>query len=270
MPKRTISTIILSVILTISVLSAFWIVFIKKPISYIKEEVEKKNGKDKSTPESDRILDLILDQKYDSLAFYAQSLKKENPQLAKKLERYIGKTTYISQEEEVQETQIDEIESDIIKGGKEKSNSDIEYADNNENNIHLKIEKDLNTLHTDGKGKILKFKIGRYNIFYTGEIVNEQANGKGKGVFDSGIIYDGEWENNKMNGEGSMKWPDESSYKGKFKNNFREGIGTFVYKNKEKYIGEWKNDKREGEGVLYDKKGNVKAKGEWKADLFIH
>ncbi|MCO5249169.1 MAG: hypothetical protein M9887_09510 [Chitinophagales bacterium] len=256
---RTIFTILFSILLAISLLSALGKIFIRKPISYLEKEVEKIEKSEKPKHplyDSEKILGWVLEQKNDSLKNIVQRIKIENPQLAKQIEQYlenIRRTTIV----DTIENKTDTTETSNIKI---ESKEELHPSTN--------ASKEASTT-SDIVEPFLKLKIGTSNIFYTGEIHHNQANGKGKGVFDSGVIYKGEWENNSLNGEGNMTWADGSSYIGHFKNNKRNGLGTFVYKNDEKYIGEWKDDRRDGQGILYDKYGNVKYKGEWKADLFL-
>jgi|SRR5690554_273797 len=132
---------------------------------------------------------------------------------------------------------------DLLK----KMNSDKEEE------LASKIDKDL-----------LSF-VNRNNntIFYLGAVVNEQANGFGIGVYNTGGVYKGDWKNNMRFGQGSYEWKDGHKYVGEYVDDQRNGKGTYFWENGEKYIGGWKKGKRNGYGILYNKDGVISYEGEW-------
>lgn len=117
--------------------------------------------------------------------------------------------------------------------------------------------------------KVISFKNKNGNtIRYLGETKNDQANGNGIGIWNTGSIYRGEWENNLRHGLGEFEWNDGQKYEGGFVEGERTGDGTYYWPSGEKYIGEFKNNKRHGKGVFYDPDGNVKFDGDWKNDKY--
>lgn len=117
--------------------------------------------------------------------------------------------------------------------------------------------------------KVISFKNTNGNtIRYLGETQQDQANGNGVGIWDTGSIYRGEWKENKRHGVGEFEWKDGQKYEGDFQAGERTGKGTYYWPSGEKYIGDFKNNKRHGNGVFYDPDGNVKFDGSWKNDKY--
>lgn len=119
-------------------------------------------------------------------------------------------------------------------------------------------------------GEYLTFETSKgTKLHYIGYIKNNQANGHGIAILDSGSRYEGHWENNKRHGLGKFYWDDGDYYEGTYHNDKRDGMGTYHWKNGDKYIGEWKNDQRNGKGQFFTKKGKLKASGIWENDELI-
>lgn len=117
--------------------------------------------------------------------------------------------------------------------------------------------------------KVISFKNTNGNtIRYLGETQQDQANGNGVGIWDTGSIYRGEWKENKRHGVGEFEWKDGQKYEGDFIAGERTGKGTYYWPSGEKYVGDFKNNKRHGNGVFYDPDGNVKFDGSWKNDKY--
>ncbi|NGZ89357.1 MORN repeat-containing protein [Psychroflexus maritimus] len=117
--------------------------------------------------------------------------------------------------------------------------------------------------------KVISFKNTNGNtIRYLGETKQDQANGNGVGIWDTGSIYRGEWKENQRHGVGEFEWKDGQKYEGDFQAGERTGKGTYYWPSGEKYIGDFKNNKRHGNGVFYDPDGNVKFDGSWKNDKY--
>lgn len=117
--------------------------------------------------------------------------------------------------------------------------------------------------------KVISFKNTNGNtIRYLGETQQDQANGNGVGIWDTGSIYRGEWKENKRHGVGEFEWKDGQKYEGDFQAGERTGKGTYYWPSGEKYVGDFKNNKRHGNGVFYDPDGNVKFDGSWKNDKY--
>ncbi len=273
MKKTTISIIVLSIILTIAAISGIWTFVLKNPVNNLKEDILSKKADKHLPPTQENILMWILDHQTDSLEAAVQHLKHENPGLSKKIKQYLKsqkKTNnrlfaQVEKEEKKPEVHIiqQETEHPVKEAFKEVKKTEPEEIIEETIVEEGPAKKLINTQY-------LRFKVDGVNVYYIGDIVDGKAQGQGKGVFDNGIVYEGLWSNNQRDGKGMQKWTDGSVYDGYFSNNKRSGKGTFTNKSNEKYIGEWLNDKRHGEGTLYDRKGKVRYKGEWKADLFIN
>ena len=123
---------------------------------------------------------------------------------------------------------------------------------------------------TNASQGMLEFQnVKGYIIQYAGSIQNDQANGKGIGVWNTGSYYKGEWKNGMRHGFGLHTWVDGERYEGSYVYDKREGYGTYRWKNGESYSGAWKNDRRHGFGVLKNKKGAIKKEGIWENDEFV-
>ena len=119
-------------------------------------------------------------------------------------------------------------------------------------------------------GEYLTFETTKgTKLHYIGYIKNNEANGHGIAILDSGSRYEGQWKNNKRHGYGKFYWDDGDYYEGTYIKDKRNGMGTYYWKNGEKYIGEWKNDQRNGKGQFFSKKGKLKASGIWENDVLI-
>ena len=106
-------------------------------------------------------------------------------------------------------------------------------------------------------------------VYYVGNIKNNQANGQGVGLYKNGLRYKGHWKNNRHQGQGTLYWPDGEYYSGHFQQDKRQGQGSYHWPNGDKFIGEWQNDKRNGVGTFYKKSGKVVARGIWRNNKFI-
>lgn len=269
MKKSTITIIILTIVLIVAIGSGLWTFVLKEPVTELKDELLNQNNNSDSSPTEEKLLTWILDNQKDSLELAVKTLKNDDPELSKKLKKYLKNQPnpknklFVPIEVEPSPSKHEEyIESIPVKEQKshhkeveiKESISEVIVSSNNDNTI---------------SAKYLKFKVDNNSVYYTGDIVDGKANGFGKGVFDNGLVYEGTWVNNKKEGKGTLRWPDGSVYEGQFSNNSRTGKGTLISRNQEKYVGDWLNDNRHGEGTLYDKKGKIKYKGEWKSDVFI-
>lgn len=99
---------------------------------------------------------------------------------------------------------------------------------------------------------------------YSGQIVDDKRNGKGKFTWKNGDVYDGEWKDNKMNGQGKLSYANKNEYTGEFVDGKKEGQGIFIWNiaGKDKYDGQWKDDKMNGQGKYYFESGAI-YDGEW-------
>ncbi len=97
---------------------------------------------------------------------------------------------------------------------------------------------------------------------YTGQILEGEAVGKGKMVWDSGVVYEGEWLSNQPHGQGTMTWNDGATYTGDFVKGIRQGKGTIRWSDGSVYVGEFENNERHGQGTLTWASGTYYT-GEW-------
>jgi hypothetical protein len=136
--------------------------------------------------------------------------------------------------------------------------------------LKTEIAEKNKQLNRKEKIQVISFKNPKGNtIHYLGEVKNNQANGGGVGVWNTGSIYKGEWQNNQRHGKGLFEWTDGHKYDGEFVNDIREGEGTYQWSSGEKYVGAWKDGKRNGFGKLYDKDNNLKYEGQWLNDKIV-
>lgn len=135
--------------------------------------------------------------------------------------------------------------------------------------MHISLlEKQLQ--HKAKSTSYLSFKSSKGNrVYYIGDIKKNKANGQGVALLSTGSRYEGQWLNNKKHGEGTFYWSDGAYYEGEYHKDKRTGQGTYHFPNGEVFVGDWKNDVRHGSGIIYDKDGNIVAKGRWKNDEFV-
>lgn len=272
MKKSSVSIVFLSIILFIAILSGVWTFLLKDSINSIRDDL--RSNKEFVTQKN--LLIWLLDNKLDSLGDAAILIKSDQPELSEKLQAYISKqkrvvnniptSTESPSDEFILEDLVahpEEVENIDFTKPRKLSKAEEEESSLNENELAEVLSSA--SIETD----YLNFKIGRNNVYYDGNIKNGKAEGVGKGLFDNGVTYEGAWRNNLPDGEGVQKWPDGRKYEGHFSSGLKSGTGTFIWNNHEKYVGEWLNDQRHGKGTLYDKKGKVKYKGEWRSNIFL-
>lgn len=260
----TIITILLIIVLLLASGSTILNIIQRKQLKRYDREIPFITSNNK-TIDTEQILNWVLDNDTKRLKKYIKKIKADDPELSKKIQRYINENEGNTNSSTSDSVSLIEETREKVVDGKKSENKFTEIIQNIEDKIEdIKPETPL------FKSKVIRFKINQNNIYYTGDIVDGKANGVGKGVFDNGNVYEGEWVNNNIEGKGKEKLPDGTYYEGEFSNNVRDGKGTYLYKNNEKYVGQWENNVRDGEGILYDKKGKIKYKGEWKNDIFIY
>lgn len=94
------------------------------------------------------------------------------------------------------------------------------------------------------------------NSQYEGLFKEDLKHGRGKEVFNTGVVYIGDFANNKFDGNGELIWPNKNNYKGKFKNGFRHGKGEYHTQRGDHFKGSFLNDKKSGFGTFLWKTGN--------------
>ena len=80
--------------------------------------------------------------------------------------------------------------------------------------------------------------------------MNDEEEGNGKNVFDSGHYYIGQFKNGCRHGKGAIYYPDgDILYEGDFFYDQMEGNGKEYYDNGEYYIVQFKYNAKDGKGV---------------------
>merc|ERR1712048_771392 len=68
-------------------------------------------------------------------------------------------------------------------------------------------------------------------------------------VYGDEGTYTGEMVDDKADGRGSWEDEDGNKYVGDWKDDKKNGHGTYTFKSGEKYVGDYKDDKRNGHGT---------------------
>ena len=174
---------------------------------------------------------------------------------------------------------IMKLKQKLLKKGIKKEIITIQEVDHSDENQlllteldHAKVEiEDLRKrLEQSAQNRYLTFTTTKGTpLYYMGATVQNQANGFGIAILQSGSRYEGYWKNNLRHGVGKFYWNDGSYYEGEYSDDLRAGTGTYCWENGDKYIGQWKDDKRNGDGEFYNEKGKLKACGVWENDKLI-
>ena len=88
---------------------------------------------------------------------------------------------------------------------------------------------------------------------YTGTVFGSGVaapHGKGKMVYDRGLVYEGDWKDGKWEDYGKLTFADESYYAGEFARGVFWGRGLRQWPDSSRYEGEWKFGKRSGSGCF--------------------
>ncbi|OMJ76232.1 hypothetical protein SteCoe_24454 [Stentor coeruleus] len=108
-----------------------------------------------------------------------------------------------------------------------------------------------------GNGCVIKGKWENWNIvkdaecwfpdgrFYTGELVDNLPNGRGKMIYVTGEFYEGEFLDGKKQGHGRHVEKDET-FSGMWNNDKKHGVGISVDSSSSEYAGMWKKNKKHG------------------------
>lgn len=109
-----------------------------------------------------------------------------------------------------------------------------------------------------------KFTVKIYkNSVYKGMVnPNNERDGQGIYVAESGLIYEGYWREDKRNGDGYQKFKNGNIYRGAFMNNKPHGKGVYTWVNGEIYDGEWIQGSKNGFGTWKGLNGDF-YKGDW-------
>lgn len=99
-------------------------------------------------------------------------------------------------------------------------------------------------------------------MFYNGQVLLGQLNGKGIMSWPDSSNYSGIWKSNMRHGKGTMTWKNGNVYMGHFKMDEMSGTGTYVFSDGRKYYGRFKDDVFHGKGTMVLVNGS-KEKGKW-------
>ncbi|MDW8742679.1 hypothetical protein Q7W37_06480 [Streptococcus suis] len=77
-------------------------------------------------------------------------------------------------------------------------------------------------------------------IKYSGTVLANKIDGKGKLTFENGDTYEGQFKNGSFNGQGTFTSKDGWSYSGRFVNGLADGKGKLTTKAKSVYEGTFK------------------------------
>ena len=92
-------------------------------------------------------------------------------------------------------------------------------------------------------------RTGQVTGDYDGEVNNQDLpHGKGKCIFEDGLLYEGSWVNGKREGKGKMTLPNHDYYEGEWKNDAPNGKGKH-YIGGEYYEGDFVEGNRHGKGT---------------------
>lgn len=104
----------------------------------------------------------------------------------------------------------------------------------------------------NGKGKMF----GKDGLVYEGDMVNGRPNGTGTVTYSNGEVYQGQWVDGKKEGNGVWNNSSGDRYTGAYHDNLKHGKGTMRYKGGEVYAGDYVNDIQEGTGTYTYKDGS--------------
>ncbi|KAM1748413.1 hypothetical protein FF1_009333 [Malus domestica] len=105
----------------------------------------------------------------------------------------------------------------------------------------------------EGKGKY----VWSDDCIYDGEWRRGMRHGNGKIIWSSGAIYEGEFSGGYMHGTGTYSRSDKLTYKGRWRLNLKHGLGYQVYPNGDAFEGSWMQGLPEGPGKYTWVNGNV-------------
>lgn len=93
---------------------------------------------------------------------------------------------------------------------------------------------------------------------YTGTVnENEEPDGYGTMIYNSGAFYKGNWKEGHWHGNGILRTPNGDSYEGDFVYDCRHGRGIYKYENGDVYEGDFSSDKRHGKGTFLFQQGSM-------------
>lgn len=292
--KERNKIIIVYVLLAASIASAIFLFFraqgLQDKLNAALKAKKHKQAQAKKTSDLEDYLavdTLIAQKKYkEAQLAYEKMLAKmpKNPQLERSIQLRMRN---LNELEEMRQKALPPTSDDSLQDASLRVNQADSLATQITNNEprknnqldSLKFALEKATIFTQKLRNQLKIKLssGYLNfsnskgtkIYYVGNVVAQQANGQGVGLYSNGKRYEGNWKDNLPDGQGALYWSDGEYYEGDFERGQRHGQGTYHWTSGDKFVGEWKNDKRNGMGIFYKKSGKIVAKGIWKDNKFV-
>ncbi|RDX76652.1 Phosphatidylinositol 4-phosphate 5-kinase 9, partial [Mucuna pruriens] len=97
---------------------------------------------------------------------------------------------------------------------------------------------------------------------YSGSLLGNTPEGRGKYVWSDGCVYEGEWRRGMKNGFGKIQWPSGVSYEGEYSGGYIHGTGTYVRSDNLTYKGRWRLNLKHGLGYQVYPNGDI-FEGSW-------
>ncbi|EXB75907.1 Phosphatidylinositol-4-phosphate 5-kinase 9 [Morus notabilis] len=97
---------------------------------------------------------------------------------------------------------------------------------------------------------------------YSGSLLGNIPEGRGKYVWSDGCVYEGEWRRGMRHGNGRIQWPSGAFYEGEFSGGYIHGTGTYIGSDKITYKGRWRLSLKHGLGYQVYPNGDV-SEGSW-------
>ncbi|KAM1050672.1 hypothetical protein ACFX13_033110 [Malus domestica] len=101
---------------------------------------------------------------------------------------------------------------------------------------------------------------------YSGPVLGNIPEGKGKYVWSDGCIYEGEWRRGMRHGNGKIIWSSGGVYEGEFLGGYMHGTGTYIGSDKMTYKGRWRLNLKHGLGYQVYPSGDA-FEGSWMQGL---
>ncbi|XP_015870188.3 phosphatidylinositol 4-phosphate 5-kinase 9 isoform X1 [Ziziphus jujuba] len=117
-------------------------------------------------------------------------------------------------------------------------------------------DKDLSSISTNGEfshtSETAGFRVGERLLpngeSYSGSLLGNIPEGKGKYFWSDGCVYDGEWSRGMRHGNGKIQWASGAVYEGEFSGGYLHGTGIYIGSDKLTYKGRWRLNVKHGLG----------------------
>lgn len=137
--------------------------------------------------------------------------------------------------------------------------------------LDARSDQDFASLLTNGgevghTSETAGFRIGELILpngeSYSGSLLGNIPEGRGKYVWSDGCIYDGEWRRGMKHGNGRLQWSSGAVYGGEFSGGFMHGPGTYIGSDNLSYKGRWRLNVKHGLGHEVYPNGDI-FEGSW-------